>query len=58
MADRRSFDVARKDPGYADRLKALIGTELADEGVTDGEINEYGRECDDLIDAIGMPTWN
>ena len=41
------------DPQFANELRDIVGTEIADCGITDGEINEWGILCDDLIDHIG-----
>ena len=34
-------------------FRGIVGDELAEKGMTDGELNEWGLQCDDLIDKIG-----
>jgi hypothetical protein len=41
------------DPQFAMELRDIVGSEIADFGITDGEINEWGILCDELIDQIG-----
>ena len=41
------------DPEDTPLLRNLVGSELAEAGVTDGDINNYGIILDNLIGAIG-----
>ena len=41
------------DPLFANELRAIVRSELVEYGITDGEINEWGILCDELIDHIG-----
>ena len=41
------------EPLFANKLRDIVCEELVEFGVTDGEINEWGILCDELISQIG-----
>jgi hypothetical protein len=41
------------DPQSAVELRDIVGSELVEFGITEGEINEWGILCDELISHIG-----
>ncbi len=40
-------------PDYVRPIEELVGDELIEHGITDGEVNDYGIVVDDIIGMIG-----